>query len=222
MSSKHPLFPVAIDAKIADLNTKRKYMEENAARLGIPPQELSIIAVQVDDVNTAGVVARNKDTRSKVDVALRNQAIRTAQTTVRRVIDYYIVKNPNVTSVDYTALNIPVPARRHPLEPPTHAPGIGRIVSEDLAILIPFFNSLTGRMAKPEGAYGIEAYYKLGGDRPASIDEMSECKVVTSSPMRIQFDIENEFETLYLTFRWVGTRGDCGPWSEIYKVIISR
>jgi hypothetical protein len=47
-------------------------------------------------------------------------------------------------------------------------------------------------------------------------------KTATKTPVRIQFDFGGKFKMLYIVFRWVGNRGDYGPWSEIHKVAIAR
>jgi hypothetical protein len=51
---------------------------------------------------------------------------------------------------------------------------------------------------------------------------MTERKVATSSPVWIQFEPKDEFQVVYLAFRWIGTRGDYGQWSEIRKMVIVR
>jgi hypothetical protein len=218
--SKNSLFPRPVNEAVANLNTDCTYLETNGTRLGVPPNETAALRIQVDDLNVKHAIASNKDLRSKLDVAERDLAIETAQATTRKIIDYYVEGNPNATPVDYEALNIPLHPH-HVLPSPEHAPGIGHITSEDLNVHVPFFDAQTGKLAKPKGVHAIEAYLKLG-EPPKDFSEMTEKKVSTSSPMHIPFDVENEFETLHIVFRWVGTRGDYGPWSEIHKVIIVR
>ena len=220
--AKNPLFPTKIDAQVADLNTKLNYLQTNATRLAIPSTELSGLDTLVTDVNTAQAAAGNLDMRSKIDVAVRDEAIQKAQTAMRKVIDFYVADSPNATAVDYEALSIPRPGPHSPLPPPDRVPGIGHITSSDLAVFVPFFDGLTGKHGKPPGVQAIEVYYQLGGDPPASITVMSERVVATASPVHIQFGFDEELKILYLVFRWIGTRGDYGPWSEIHKISIAR
>jgi hypothetical protein len=216
---KNTLFPRTVNEAVANLNTDCTYLEVSGTRLGIPPNETAALRTQVDDLNVKHTKAGNKDLRSKLDVAERDMAVETTQMTTRKIIDFYVIGNPNATPVDYEALNIP--SKPHHLLPsPEHAPGIGHIVSEDLNVHIPFFDAQTGKLGKPEGVYAIESYLKLGVEPPKDISEMTERKVATASPIHIPFDVENEFETLHIVFGWVGTRGDYGPWSEMHKVII--
>jgi hypothetical protein len=219
---KHPLFPENIGPQVADLNTKKKYLNANGNRLGIPPAELTTIDLQVDAVNTAQAAVNNVDTRTKLNTATRNMAVLTAQITLRRVIEFYVVGNANATPVDYAALRIPQPGPRPPLPQPASIPGLRRLISTGLAVLASFFDIETGKRAKPPGVQSIEACYRLGGEPPEDVASMTGRTVATASPLRIRFDFADEFKPLYIAFRWIGTRGDFGPWSEIHKIIIVR
>jgi hypothetical protein len=222
LHAKHPLFPKAISEQIADLNSKRNYLKTVASRLGIPTAEITKIDTQVNAVFAANAAASDPDTRTKLDTANRRQAISTAQENIRKVIVFYITGNPNTTNVDYEALSIPRPGPHPHLPPPEHIPGIGHITSSYLAVIIPFFDGQTGRRGRPDGVRSIEVLYKLGGEPPTDVSEMTEHKVENASPMRLQFGFNDYMKTVYLVFRWIGTRGDFGPWSEIYEVSIAR
>jgi hypothetical protein len=219
---KQTLFPVNIDEQVADLNTKKDYLEENNNRFSIPQIELATLDTEVTEVNDLHAIASNKDKRSKIDVAKRNEAIVVAQLTSRKIIDFYVVKSPNTTAVDYEALRIPTSGPFHPLPPPDYVPGIRRLESKNLAVSAEFFDAESDKRAKPEGVQSIEVCVQLGGEAPTEPAAMSERKIFTSSPIHLQFGFEDEFKFVYLVFRWVGTRGDYGPWSEIYKVVIAR
>jgi hypothetical protein len=219
---KQTLFPVNIDDQVADLNTKKDYLEENNIRFNIPQIELATLNTEVTAVNTLHAIASNKDKRSKIDVAKRNEAIDVAKLTSRKIIDFYVVKSPNTTAVDYEALRIPTPGPFHPLPSPDYVPGIRHLSSKNLAVSAEFFDAKTDKRAKPEGVQAIEAYFQIGGEEPTDPAAMSEHKVFTSSPIHLQFGFEDEFKVVYLVFRWIGTRGDYGPWSEIYKIVIAR
>jgi hypothetical protein len=221
--SKHPLFPEGrIGDQVADLNTKKNYLNTNSSRLGIPEAELTVIKTQVTAVNTAQAAVDDRDRRTRLDTARRNLALHTAQTTLRKVIDYYVARNPNATAVDFEALRVPRMGPSPLLPPPDCAPGMRRLYSENLAVIALIFDIETGRRAKPPGTHAIEVCYQLGGEPPADIAAMTGRMTATRSPVRIRFDFADEFKTIYIAFRWVGNRGDYGPWSEIHKVVIAR
>jgi hypothetical protein len=219
---RNPFFPRKIDEQVADLNTKQTYLKENKIRFNIPEIELSELDTEVSEVNILHAIASNMDKRTRIDIAKRGLAIVTAQTTTRRLVDFYVVKNPNTTEVDYEALNIPVPGPKHPLPAPDYVPGIRHVSSNNLAVFAEFFDAKSDKRAKPAGVQAVEACFQLGGEQPADASVMSERRVVTSSPVHLQFGPESEFEVVFLGFRWVGTRGDYGPWSQVYKVLIAR
>jgi hypothetical protein len=219
---KHPLFPTTIEEQISDLHTKVNYLTENATRFGIPASELTKLSGLVANVDAAHAKMLDKDTRTKLDTANQTEAILLAQAEARKIIEYYVVGNPETTPVDYEALRIPVPGHHTPLPSPTHAPGLGHITSEDLGVTVPFHDAQHNIKGKPDGVYAIEGYYKLGGTPPADISELSEKATATASPMHLQFEFADEFKILYLAFRWIGTRGDYGPWTDIHKIAIAR
>jgi hypothetical protein len=216
------MFPIRVEDQVIDLNEKNAYLKINAARFSLTSTDLTKLEATVAAVNAADAIANKKETRSELDVAKRKQAIEQAQTFVRKIIEYYVIGNANTTDVDYQALRIPKPGPHMPLDQPNDAPGIGYILCKDYIAKVPFFDAKTNRRGKAEGASEIETYYKKGGEPPHDFGEMSERKISTASPIQLRFDPKDDGETLYLVFRWVGTRGDYGPWSDIHKVIIIR
>ncbi|MDR1102344.1 MAG: hypothetical protein LBL42_01170 [Tannerella sp.] len=220
--TKHSLFPRTVEAQVADLKSKRKYLEANAGRLGISPADRAEINAKVDAVIEAHARTVNLDTRTKIDVATRNCAIRTAQDTLRTMINYYVTGKHSATEMDYLLLNIPRRGPHTQLSPPDRAPGIGRITSANMAVLIPFFDAETGRYGKPEGVQFIEVAFKLDGEMPEGLSEMPGHREASDSPLRLQFELNDDMKVVYLILRWVGTRGDYGPWSKMYRIIITR
>jgi hypothetical protein len=220
--TKKTLFPRTVEAQVADLNTKIHYLKPNGARLGISAPETALLEAQINALNAAHVTARDRERRSRFDVAVRNSAILTAQTSMRRIIDFHVVGNPDATEVDFEALSIPRRGPHPHLPLPTAAPGIGRIASIDLIVRVPFFEARTGRRGKPAGVQAIEAFFRLGGEPPTDVDDLTAHVQATASPLRIPFDPAHTNELLHIVFRWVGTRGDFGPWSQIHTAVITR
>jgi hypothetical protein len=221
-TTRKPLFPSTIEAQISDLHTKLNYLVVNAPRFGIPDMQTAQLSMLVANVDAIHVKVQDKDNRTKLDTAAQKEAIREAQLDARKIITFYVAGNPAATPVDYTALNIPVPGAHPHLPAPGHVPGIGHITSSDLSVYVPFFDAQSSKRAKPVGVYGLETYYQLGGEEPTDISQMAEKAVATASPQRIAFKFTDEFQIVYLAFRWVGTRGDYGPWSDIYKINIAK
>jgi hypothetical protein len=219
--SKRPLFPPNVEESVIDLDTKRKHLKTNASRFGIPTVDISRMDTAVNAAQAAYTVASAPLTRSQLDIATRDLAIETAQGIERKLIDFYVVDNQSATEVDYEILRIPRPGPHPHLPDPKNAPGM-ILTSRQLAIILSFFDMITGHRGKPKGVQSIEICYKIGGEPPVSPEEMTERMIGTDTPVRIPFDYNQIGMVVHLVARWVGTRGVYGPWSEIYKIIILR
>jgi hypothetical protein len=223
MSSKRVLlFPINLNDLVSDLNAKLSYLEANADRLRIPPSEQADIAAKVAAVNAAKAVTDDRLHRVRGDVPARSRAINAAKTALRYVIRVYVRAAPEATTADHETLHIYMPRTLRQFPIPESAPGIGEIRLRNSFFTARFFNLATGRKAKPEGVQFAQAAFQLDGEPPASVNAMPERQRAATSPMRISFDDDGDYETLYIAFRWVGMRGDAGPWSDIYRVGIAQ
>ncbi|MDR1102343.1 MAG: hypothetical protein LBL42_01165 [Tannerella sp.] len=224
-NAKNPLFPRTLNALVKDLNEKQSYLEANAERLGIPSSELDVIREQVDAVNEAKAATDDRDMCSKHDIDVRNRAMRTAKGTLRRVTGYFVRDNSDATSEDCEVLHVYRRSKeaRQLLSPPESAPGIGQISSKDSVLTVPFFDPATGRRGRPEGVQFMEAVYRFGGKAPARAEFLTDGSVcITASPMRLPMKPGGNVKVLHIAFRWIGTRGDFGPWSKIYRVTLLK
>jgi hypothetical protein len=219
---KQPLFPRTLAEAIADLDLKRDYLTTNETRFGIEAADLEKVETSVNAAQAAYKKASEPKARTTIDIENRNLAMKKAQDTVRKVIGFYVTGNPNATVADYDILRIPIPGLHPPLPDPEDPPGISHLTSKSMAIYASFFDKANGHRGKPAGVQSIEACIKVGGEPPASPEEMSERRVGTDSPMHLQFEFEQLFQLAFVAFRWVGTHGVYGPWSEIYKINIAR
>jgi hypothetical protein len=220
--AKNLLFPRTIEEQVIDLNTKRKYLKKHAERFGISPAEIATIDTQVDAAIAAYDATTNPAIRTRMNTEIRKEAIHTAQITLRTVINYYVLHNPDATSADFTMLSIHRKNRQQRRETPADIPGIGHISSRDMTLTIPFFDTQTGRHGKPEGVMAIEAVYRIGDTPPADPSTIAERQIETASPMHLQFRFEDLQHRVHLAFRWVGLHGGYGPWTEIITTSITR
>ncbi|MDR1335925.1 MAG: hypothetical protein LBK22_04930, partial [Tannerella sp.] len=69
--------------------------------------------------------------------------------------------------------------------------------------------------------HGFEIGYLIGGAGQTVVPEMFTHSLFdTASPAKIHFPPEAIGQTLYIAFRWENTRGEKGPWSEVYQIVI--
>jgi hypothetical protein len=74
--------------------------------------------------------------------------------------------------------------------------------------------------AKLEDQHGMELVYVVGGERPVDISQLIHSVFDTRSPLDIEFTEEERGKVVWFAVRWENTRGEKGPWSEIYFAII--
>jgi hypothetical protein len=220
--AKSTLFPVKIDDLVNDLRSKHDYLKSAQARLAIATAHMTQMTETLAAVDTAYAQTTDREKRTPLATARLHEALDNAKEIFRKHIEFYVEHNPAATPVDFEALHIPPSGGGTPLPVPEATPGIGHISSADLEITIPFFDAKNGHHAKPEGVYALETYFKIGGDEPIDISLLSEKAMTTSSPQRIRCNFDDEFKIAYLAFRWIGTRGDYGPWSSIHKISVAR
>lgn len=223
-TAKQPLFPKKIADQVADVNAKQTYIISAASRLSISGTRLSELAAGVTKVNAAYAKVSDKETRSKMDTAEMEIALRECHETLRRIIDYNVKYNDSssVLPEDFEALNIYRPGTKEPLPDPSHSPRVASASSSDNLVVISLVNPLNGKRGKPAGCRSYDVVYKVGGEYTKNIAELTERKESGSSPIKIQFGLEQEDQPMYFAVRYVGTRGAFGPWSEIQKVMITR
>ncbi|MDR0413412.1 MAG: hypothetical protein LBH61_06410 [Dysgonamonadaceae bacterium] len=223
-TTKNPLFPIKIADQVADVNSKQEYLVSVAERLSISDTRLSELAEKVAKVNADYAKASNRETRSQLDTAELAFALKDCHQLLRRIIDYSVKYNrsQHVRPEDFEALNVYRYSGREPLPEPTHSPRLAKGSSRDNIVTLSFVNPLNGKRGKPSGCASFEVAYRLGGERPLHIAELSERINTSSSPIHIPFSLDQENQLLFFAVRYIGTRGDFGPWSEINKVMVTR
>jgi hypothetical protein len=76
--------------------------------------------------------------------------------------------------------------------------------------------------AKPEDVMGAEISLKIGEPEPLDPDEMRILALDTATPYVATFKGEDAGKTAYYRLRWVNTRGEKGPWSQLYSATITK
>jgi hypothetical protein len=84
-----------------------------------------------------------------------------------------------------------------------------------------FRDETTLHKARPRGVHGIELLWGLLDHEPATRDELPRSAFDTRTPYRFSFDLEDIGKHLYIYARWENTRGEKGPWSTLYRALIS-
>lgn len=131
--------------------------------------------------------------------------------TVRR-----IQADSRVTDAARRSADVPVhKTTRTPVPAPATAPR-GQVVATDrFEHTITVSDSATPtRRGKPTGAVGCEVYVCVADNVPVTPEAYRFVGVWTRTPERVTFEPQDGGRTAHYLFRWVGTRGETGPWSD--------
>jgi hypothetical protein len=188
----------------------------NAAAWGINPDELSWSA-ELMAFREALAVAKNPATRTPVAIEAKKDARKALVAKVRPFIQGRLVKNPKVTPADLLAMELPVHnTHRTPAPPPVRMP-VGEIdfsVHQQHTVRVKD-DQFTGKV-RPDHVRGYEVWRKIGGEAPPATDEeYSYVGFSSRVAFIINYPLSDVGKTVWYRFRWMSTRNQPGPWSEM-------
>jgi hypothetical protein len=73
---------------------------------------------------------------------------------------------------------------------------------------------------KPPHTIGFEIWRRIGGDTEPTYEEMQFVELATRSPHTLEYPSTDRGKMVWYATRWVNTRGEKGPWSEIVSAIV--
>jgi hypothetical protein len=127
---------------------------------------------------------------------------------------------------DSNLIGMALPPRKHHQEHSRHPMGGVYPVLTRLVLLPPcviefhYCDRDNHHRAKPHGVRGAEICWAVLDAPPREIAEMIHSSFSLRTPHRMTFDGDWRGKSVYFTFRWVGTRGEHGPWGIINRAII--
>lgn len=131
--------------------------------------------------------------------------------------------NTAVTDSQRAALGITVrKTSKTPSAVPTTVPVLDRADTSTRCILRLFYSDQTtpDSTAKPPGVQACEIREQIGGTAPTDPNAMAFGGMQTRAPFRANFDAPDAGKHVWFAFRWMNTRGQFGPWSQIYEAMI--
>lgn len=75
--------------------------------------------------------------------------------------------------------------------------------------------------ARPDGVWGCEIYYKIGGTAPVDHKECQQAAMDRSSPYLFEFEGENANKTVWYLLRWIMNSGEKGAWSPLFSATVT-
>jgi hypothetical protein len=151
----------------------------------------------------------------------KNDARKALKKAIRLAVKEYLSYNHLVTNGDRDNLGLPIhDVKPTPSPMPTDMP-VGEIDTskhQQHSVHVKT-GTLTGK-SKPPKVHGFEVWRKVGGAPPASDAEWVYVNLSSRSPLLINYPQTEVGKTVYYRFRWVNSRNQPGPWSEIRNAII--
>jgi hypothetical protein len=193
-----------------------KYAEWN-----IPHTDVNELSTLITAFEQKLTLTEDPSTRTKVTVQAKNDARKDVETKTRIVLKAYVTYNPLVTNADREAMGLPVhKTTRTRVAVILSVPEAEVKLPSEGVVEISFSDSETKGKAKPKGAQGVEVCHAILDSTPKDWKQLVHSAFATRTPLRMTFDGTERGKTLYLALRWENTRGEKGPWSQIYSVII--
>jgi hypothetical protein len=150
----------------------------------------------------------------------QKDAARAAFERAIRPVTAYLQSDPAVTDADRASFGITV---RDPVKTPAPAPRTCPVVTIDPAARLTHRLRITDsatptRRGKPEGAVGAEVWVALvppGAPIPTDPAALSFLTLASRGVLRTTFEPGAGGKTAVYMLRWVNTKGERGPWSEV-------
>ncbi|MDR1053035.1 MAG: hypothetical protein LBL39_02575 [Planctomycetaceae bacterium] len=140
----------------------------------------------------------------------------------RKLYTGLLKESPLVTDEDLISMGLPSRSSgRTPSPVAKNFPGYEIDSSMIRRLGIHFFDlSKKATRGKPDGQHGAEICWAILDTPPTDVSELTNSSFSTRSPLILDFKESQRGKTIYFCLRWENTRGEKGPWSEIYNTII--
>ncbi|MDR1153725.1 MAG: hypothetical protein LBL04_03360 [Bacteroidales bacterium] len=198
------------------------YLMTAMMRFNFPQAVYDRLAALRDEFAQKLDIAENPMTRTKLSIQAKNTAKKALIADVRLSVKEYLAYNHEVTDEDRDGLGIPVhKTTRTPAPVAKDAPEADTDTSVIGRITIGFFEKGSRhKKAKPAGQHCAEIAWILSETPVTRWDGLIHSSVDTNSPFTLVFENDQRGQTVYVALRWEITRGEKGPWGEIYSAII--
>lgn len=221
MSTKAPAIPRA-DAKFDT------WFKHFVSQISDQPDKYDLDQQWIDDLTTA-LADWERDYGAHITARDASRAATTEKNeTFDRVVGVaqsasrMVQANPRVTDAARKNAGLPVhKTTRTPVDVPATEP-VGFVMATDrLEHTLSYADSATPtRRAKPNGVTSCEVYLNISDQAPQNPESYEFHMLSTRAPQRISFKAEDSGKTANYLLRWVNTRGEYGPWSQVISATV--
>ncbi|MDR1128732.1 MAG: hypothetical protein LBL20_05415 [Treponema sp.] len=207
---------------LADLCVKWKAGLESTANVkafGWDQVEATAVLDIIDGfLDTRTAYGNNNSTRNRV---VKDAARRKAKEALRDFANASIRYNKRMKEEDKRYYGI---RTRDPVSTPVSRPTTYPEAEADTSVIrqirIHFWDSVTKKRGKPYGVFAAEIRWAILDHVPASVKELVNSSLDTTTPFALTFDESQRGQRLYFCLRWKSTTTLNGPDGEIYSAII--
>jgi hypothetical protein len=172
------------------------------------------------DWTSAWLDYRNPQTRTRI-ITFVKQEKRAALEKVLRQLVQMLRCNPFVSPDDLKSMGIAIrPTHRTPIAVPSTTPECETDTSLLRHLIIHFRDSGSRSAAKPHGVHAVEMAWGLLESSPLSMNDFPRLNQDTHTPIKLAFEEYERGKTVFFALRWVNTKGETGPWSDIHSAVV--
>ncbi|MDR2564232.1 MAG: hypothetical protein LBC98_09895 [Prevotellaceae bacterium] len=163
---------------------------------------------------------KDPNTRTTVITARKRNARKNYEPKIG-ILTQMLEINPRISDAELLQIGIERPSKiKHKSVPPTTIPDCSIDIPMIRTLTINFHDHGTKSRAKPRGYHGVEIRWGVLDAFPASVNELTESKLYTSSPATLNFKDNERGRTVWFCARWENNVGEPGPWSTIQSTIV--
>jgi len=209
--------------KQADLNNYFHivcaYILANMVRLLVSVENKAKLIECMADWDIKYPIAINPDLSTHTAIVEKNNSMAQMMKILRTIFKNLI---PNVlTEKDRSTMNLPAEVIIRGVIPvPVTKPAGDVNASERFKHLINFHDSEAANAAKPYGVHSCQIWQKIGGTAPVSQKDLVQIGNCTCSPFETHFEGTEGGLIAYYWIRWENSKGEFGPWSDLFSATI--
>jgi hypothetical protein len=193
----------------------------NASKWSIASTQFSLLSTPRQRWTTAYAAYKNPITRTPGITQEKSDARSAYEPVLRLFIQGQLTHNALVTDGDLRSMGLPV-YDRTPTEAkvPDTRPELEVMFPQIMQHSLKVRDSESKGSGKPPHVMGYEIWRRIGGETNPTYDDMQFVGLATRSPHVLVYTSVERKQTIWYALRWVNTRGEVGPWSEIVSATV--
>jgi hypothetical protein len=200
-----------------------KVSTAKASQWQIPPAQIQKLSASFTFFDGKYRIAVDPATRTAAAVQDKNDAKKILTGDTRGFCMGYLMYNQLLTNADRDLLQLPIPDRKlTPIPPPKGTPE-GRVdtsVHQRHTLHVADKVEVRPHGGLPDGVAGFETWRFIGDGMPTDDSGFTYVATSTTTKLVIDYPLAKVGKTVRFRFRWVNTRNQPGPWSEIISAVI--